>query len=63
MTDQMIQETIASAIRQSMKFNICWIHSNGNELLTAVTAFRKEELKAEGYWVAAIYEHGYQVDF
>ena len=62
MTDQMIRETIEEAVLLSIAHKICWNLSNGTELRTAVTAYKKEELKEEGYWVAAIYEYGHQID-
>lgn len=62
MTDQMIQEKILKAIEDSKRYGICYILSNGQNLQTAVTAYLKETLKEKGYWVAAIYEHGYQVE-
>lgn len=62
MTDQMIQAKIQKAIEDSKRYGICYILSNGKELQTVVTANLKESLKEKGYWVAAIYEHGYQVE-
>ena len=62
MTDQMIQDACNKARIKSVVHNICWLISNGNELMTVVTYEFLERMKAEGYWVAAIYEHGYQVE-
>ena len=62
MTDKEIQVKIQKAIEDSKRYGICYILSNGQELQTAVTAELKESLKEKGYWVAAIYEHGYQID-
>lgn len=62
MTDREIQEVVKRAIEDSKRHGICYILSNGQKLQTAVTAFLKETLKEKGYWVAAIYEHGYQID-
>lgn len=62
MTDKMIRETIAKAINDSKRYGICYILSNGKELKTAVTIRFKEIMKEKGYWVAAIYEGGFQVD-
>lgn len=61
MTDQMIQEAIARAVKASKDYGICYLLSNGKNLDTAVTTEMKEYLKERGYWVAAIYEHGHQV--
>lgn len=62
MTDQMIISKTRKAIEDSKRFGICYILSNGKDLQTVVTADFKERLKEKGYWVAAIYEHGYQID-
>lgn len=62
MTDQMIISKTRKAIADSKRFGICYILSNGKDLQTVVTANLKEDLKEKGYWVAAIYEHGYQID-
>lgn len=62
MTDQMVQEAIAKAVKASKEYGICYLLSNGKTLETAVTSELKEYLKERGYWVAAIYEHGLQID-
>ena len=62
MIDKEIQTKIQKAIEDSKRYGICYVLSNGKELLTAVTANLKETLKEKGYWVAAIYEYGYQVE-
>ena len=62
MTDQMIRTKIEKAIHDSERYGICYVLSNGKDLQTVVTANLKEDLKEKGYWVAAIYEHGYQVE-
>lgn len=62
MTDQMIQAEIEKAIEDSKRYGICYILSNGKELQTAVSANLKDALKENGYWVAAIYEHGQNID-
>lgn len=62
MTDQMIQAKVEKAIKDSIRYGICYILSNGKELLVVVTAELKETLKEKGYWVAAIYEHGHPVE-
>ena len=62
MTDKEIQEKIQKAIEDNKRYGICYLLSDGKRLQTAVTANLKETLKEKGYWVAAIYEHGYQVE-
>ena len=61
MTEQMIQETIRKAVKFSKEVGHCYILSNGQELKTAFR-FAVPAYKNQGYWVAAIYEHGYQVE-
>lgn len=61
MTDQMIQEKFAKAVKASKDYGICYLLSNGKHLDTAVTNEMKEYLMERGYWVVAIYEHGHQV--
>lgn len=58
----MIQEITEKAISDSKVFGICYILSNGEDLQLAITAGRKDKLKENGYWVAAIYERGYKMD-
>lgn len=62
MTDQMIQAKVEKAIKDSIRYGICYILSNGKELQVVVTAGLKEKLKEKGYWVAAIYENGHPID-
>ena len=45
MTDKEIQTKIQKAIEDSKRYGICYVLSNGKELLTAVTANLKETLK------------------
>ena len=62
MTDQEIQATFQKAHNDSIRYGICYILSNGKGLQTAVTEQLKEDLKENGYWVAAILENGYKID-
>lgn len=62
MEDQMILKTYEKAQKDSIRYGRCYILSNGKELHTAVTYEFVDRMKEAGYWVAAIFEHGYKVD-
>ena len=61
MEDQMIQETIRKAVNFSKEVGHCYILTNGQELKTAFR-FAVPAYKEQGFWVAAIYEHGHPVE-
>lgn len=61
MNDQMIQNKIEKAIRDSKTYGLCYLLSNGEELQTAVTVTFKDKLKEMGYWVACIYQNGRKI--
>lgn len=62
MEDQMIQNKFQKAQKDSIRYGRCYILSNGKDLQTAITYEFVDRMKEAGYWVAAIFEHGYQVD-
>lgn len=62
MNELMIQKTFDKARNDSTRYGTCYILSNGQDLQTVVGENLKEDLKEKGYWVAAIFENGFQVD-
>ena len=62
MTESSIKQAIERARINSIVHNICYILSNGTELLTAVDYGFVGRMKEQGYWVAAIFQNGLQID-
>lgn len=62
MTEEMMKKTTDEALFANQMGYTAWVMSNGEELKVAWTTREEDNAKKNGFWVAAIFEHGHMVD-
>ena len=63
----MSEVEMIQALNKAMRFSkeaqtTVWAMSNGSNIKSTILPSKRDEMKAEGYWVCSIFENGYRVE-